>query len=123
MANEVGTWLGVLLAIAGIAFAVYQHSQRIRVEKVSRDTLRRLAGTIRVIHLSANWADSHLRNAGKLLAEVYPELPAVKKEIVDGCRDATACARQLAIAHSQIRGIQQTLFADDEEIAPDIGSK
>ena len=40
--------------------------------------------------------------------------------MVDGARDAAACARQLGLAHLQIRGIQQSLFNDSEETLPEI---
>jgi hypothetical protein len=41
---------------------------------------------------------------------------------LNGARDAAACARQLALEHSKIRGIQQTLFKDSVETFPEIKS-
>jgi hypothetical protein len=92
------------------------------VETVVRNILRRLAGEVRVVFSNANWADMHFRNIGYLLAEETADLTMVRKRVLDGARDAAACARQLGLAHSQIRGIQQALFEDSEEILPEIQS-
>ena len=113
-------WIGVGIGIAAFIFAVYERQQRTRVEKVVRDTLRSVAGSIRVVFANANWADSHLRKIGNLFTEPTPDLKAIRQKAFDAARDATACARQLGIAHSQIRGIQQALFNDSEETLPEI---
>lgn len=120
MATWIGA-LGVLIGILGLALAYYQHRQRTRVEKVVRDILRRLAGEVKVVFSNANWADTHFRSIGYLLADGTPDdLSIIRKRVLDGARDSAACARQLSLTHSQIRGIQQALFNDSEEILPEI---
>jgi hypothetical protein len=116
----IGTWLGVIVGVISIAFAIYERSQRIRVESVVRNTLRRLAGEMRVVYSNATWVDTHLRNVGHQFATATPDLNKVKLETFDAARDATACTRQLALVHSQIKGIQQSLFYDAEETIPEI---
>lgn len=116
----IGTWIGVVFGAISIAFGFYERSQRIRVESVVRNTLRRLAGEMRVVYSNATWVDSHLRNVGHLFAAATPDLIKIKVETFDAARDATACTRQLALVHSQIRGIQQSLFYDYEETLPEI---
>jgi hypothetical protein len=116
------SWVGPVIGILGLAFAVYQYRQRARVESVVKDTLRRLAGVMRVVHPNANWVDSHLRIVGHLFAEASPDLTRIRRETFDAARDATACSRQLVLAHSQIRGIQQSLFKDIAETLPEIQS-
>jgi hypothetical protein len=113
-------WIGVVIGILGLLFAVYERLQRVKVETIIRDTLRRLAGEVKVVFSNANWADTHLRNIGYLFAEASPDLGRIRTEAFDGARDAAACARQLGLAHSQIRGIQRTLFNDSEETLPEI---
>jgi hypothetical protein len=113
-------WTGSIIGIVSISFAVYQYRQRARVESVVRDTLRRLAGLLRVVHSNAHWTDTHLRNVGHLFIQGSPDLTRIKAEIFDAARDATACTRQLGFVHSQIQGIQQSLFKDDDETLPEI---
>lgn len=121
-------WIGVVVGIIGVVitcialgFAIYEHQQRTRVETVVRNTLRRLAGEVRVVFSNANWADLHLRTIGHQFAENTPDITKIRHQAVDGARDAAVCARQLALVHSQIRGIQQSLFNDsEEEILPEI---
>lgn len=112
--------VGIVIGIASISFAVYQHRQRVRVESVVRETLRRLAGDIRVVQMNATWANSHLRNVGHSFAGDESELNKIKKETFDAARDATSCMRLLGLIHSQIRGIQQSLFRDTVEILPEL---
>ena len=90
------------------------------METVVRDTLRRLAGEIRVVFSNATWADDHFRAIGHKFVEATPDLMAIKRNAVDGARDSAACARQLALVHSKIRGIQHSLFKDSEETLPEI---
>jgi hypothetical protein len=115
-------WIGVLVGITGLGFALYEHRQRTRVEDIVRDTLRRLAGDVEVIYSNAYWADLHFRNIGYRLTEREADVMAIKKEVLDGARDAAACARQLGLAHSRIRGIQGSFFHDSERILPEIQS-
>lgn len=115
-------WIGIVIGVLGLAFAAYQHSQRARVESVVRDTLRRLAGEMRVVFSNANWADLHFRNIGFMYLEAEPDLKRIRREALDGARDAPACTRQLALVHSKIRGIQQSLFKDSLETLPEIKS-
>jgi hypothetical protein len=122
---QVADWMGVLIGIAGLIigvisliFAYYQYAQRIRVEKVVRDMLRGVAGGVRVVFANANWADTHLRKIGYFFTEANPDLTAIRQKAFDAARDATACARQLALTHLQIRGVQQALFNDSEETVP-----
>ena len=103
-------WIGIAIGIIGIAFAVYERRERAKVEAVVKDTLRRLAGEMRVMFSNANWADIHLRNIGFIYLEAEPDLKRIRREAFDGARDAAACARQLGLAHSKIRGVQQSLF-------------
>jgi hypothetical protein len=118
----IGTWIGVIIGVISIAFALYERSQRIRVESVVKDTLRRLAGEMRVIYSNANWTNLHLRNVGHSFAGDNPDLNRIKMETFDAARDAASCARQLSLAHSKIRGIQQSLFHDSVESLPEIPS-
>jgi hypothetical protein len=120
-ANWIGI-AGLVLGVAGLLFAFYQHRQRIKMESVVRDTLQRLAGDMRVIFSNANWANQHLRRVGHLFIEPSPVLNAIEKETFDAARDAAACARQLSLMHSRIRGIQKTLFNDSTETLPEIPS-
>jgi hypothetical protein len=115
-------WIGPLIGLIGLAFAVYQYRKRARLETVTKNALRRLAGEVNVVYSNAHWANAHLRNMAKLFTEANPDLPTIKKIAVDGARDATTCARQLALVHSQIKGIQESLFNDSAEILPDIPS-
>jgi hypothetical protein len=115
-------WIGPVIGFIGLVFAVYQYYQRTRVESVVRDTLRRLAGEIRVVFSNANWADLHFRNIGRSFIEADLNLIRIRQEALDGARDAAACARQLGLVHSKIRGIQQTLFKDSDETLPEIPS-
>lgn len=116
----IATWLGTIVGVISIAFGIYERRQRIRVESVVRDTLRRLAGEMRVVHSNAKWVDSHLRKVGHSFAGPNPDLDRIKVATFDAARDAAACARQLGLVHSQIRGIQQSLFKDTEETLPEI---
>jgi hypothetical protein len=120
----IATWIGGIFGIMSLAFAVYEHRQRTRLESVVRDTLRRLAGEMRVLYSNAEWADIHLRHVGYLFTEASPDLNQIKikRETFDAARDATACARQLGLVHSHIRGIQQSLFKDTGETLPEIKS-
>jgi hypothetical protein len=54
--------------------------------------------------------------------EAEPDLKRIRREALDGARDAPACTRQLALVHSKIRGIQQSLFKDSLETLPEIKS-
>lgn len=117
---EMATGISTIVGILGFVFAVYQHRQRTEVESVIKDTLRRLAGLMRVVHSNANWIDIHLRNVGYTFIEANPNFNLIKAETFDAARDATACARQLGLVHSHIRGIQQSLFKDTDEILPEI---
>jgi len=115
-------WLGVVIGILGIGFAFYERRQRTKMESVVGDTLRRLAGDIRVIFSNANWTNQHLRTVGHLFAEANPDFTRIRRETFDAARDAASCARQLGLAHSKIRGIQQSLFNDRGETLPEIPS-
>lgn len=115
-------WSGVVIGVVGIAFAIYERRQRIRVESVVRNTLRRLAGVMRVVHSNAKWTDTHLRNVGHSFSQATPDLTRIQIETFDAARDAAACARQLGLVHSQIQGIQQSLFNDQVETLPEIPS-
>src|ERR1700733_13277418 len=117
--DSFGTWIGVVIGVAGLFFAIYEWRQREKLESVVRDMLRRLAGDIRVIHSNAHWTDSHLRNIGHTFSDAEPDFHRIRRESFDAARDATACARQLGLVHSKIRGIQQTLFQDDIDKLPD----
>ena len=112
----------MVVGIIGLIFAVYEHWQRTKVEHILRDTLRRLAGVVRVVFSNANWADTHFRNIGSLLTDATPDLTSIRKRVLDGARDSASCARQLSILHSHIRGIQMALFKDAEETLPEIQS-
>lgn len=101
-------------------FAIYERRQRTKVETVVRNTLRRLAGDIKVVYSDAHWAETHFRAIGYLFTDANPDLTVVRRRVLDGARDSAACSRLLANIHSQIRGIQQSLFNDSEEIFPDI---
>jgi hypothetical protein len=116
------TWIGPVIAAISLAFAYIQYRQRIRVQTVVRDTLRRLAGEVNVVFSNAEWADLHFRKIGHLFAdEATPNLAAIKGQVVDGARDAAACVRQLTLVHMNIRGIQQSLFKNDsEETIPEL---
>jgi hypothetical protein len=113
-------WISVAIGVIGILFGVYERRQRTKVQNIGRDILRRLAGEVKVVFSNANWADMHYRNIGYLFAQPAPDLVKIRTEAFDGARDAAACARQLGLTHSQIRGIQGTLFNDAEETLPEI---
>jgi hypothetical protein len=113
-------WIAVLIGLAGLGFAYYEHQKRTKVETVVRNALRRLAGDVKVVFSNANWSDVHFRNIGYMFIEDPPNLTNIRRQVVDGPRDAAACARQLGLIHSQIRGIQQSLFNDSEETFPEI---
>jgi hypothetical protein len=117
------TWIGIIIGVISVAFALYERRQRTRVESVVRDTLRRLAGEMRVIYSNAEWTNLHLRNVGHSFNGANPDLDRIKLETFDAARDATACVRQLGLVHSQIRGIQQSLFGDTVETLPEIQSE
>jgi hypothetical protein len=118
----IAKWIGPVFGFLGLLFAVYQYRQRARMESVVRDTLQRLAGEMRVVFSNANWTNQHLRNAGHLFIEGNLDLTKIKHEVFDAARDAASCARQLALEHSKIRGIQRSLFKDSVEIIPEIPS-
>ena len=88
-------WLGVVIGILGIGFAFYERRQRTKMESVVGDTLRRLAGDIRVIFSNANWTDQHLRTVGHLFAEANPDFTRIRRETFDAARDAASCARTI----------------------------
>jgi len=113
-------WIGVAIGFIALLFAVYEYRQRTKVERIVRNLLRGVAGSVRVVYANANWADIHFRNIGYMFVEDPPDLSNIRKQVVDGARDAAACARQLGLAHLQIRGIQQALFNDSEETLPEI---
>jgi|SRR6185437_10093883 len=115
-------WIGVVIGVVSILFALNERRERTKAEHVVRDTLRRLAGEVKVVFSNANWADIHFRKIGYLLAEPTLDLNGIRRQVLDGARDAAACARQLGLAHSEIRGIQRTLFNDSEETLPEIQS-
>jgi hypothetical protein len=108
------------IAFVALLFAIYERRERTRVETIVRNTLRRLAGDIKVVYQNAHWSESHVRTTANLFAEDTADLAKIKKQVAEGSRDAAACERQLSLVHSQIRGLQQTLFNDSEEIFPDI---
>jgi hypothetical protein len=112
--------LGVLIGLAGLLYAIYERKQRTTVEAVIRESLRGLAGTINVLFSNANWADTHFRAIGYLFTEANPDLTGIRKRVLDGARDSAACARQLGLAHLQIRGIQKALFKDSEDTLPEL---
>jgi hypothetical protein len=114
--------LGILVGLLGLGYAVYEHSQRTKMESVVRDTPRRLAGDMWVIFSNANRVNQHLRNVGHMYIEAEPNLTKIKREIFDAARDAASCARQLSLAHSKIQGIQQSLFNDSIDTLPAISS-
>ena len=118
----IANWIGIIITIISTAFAVYEYRQRVRVESVVRDTLQRLAGEMRVVFSNAKWTNDHLRTVGHLFNESSPDLTKIKNEVFDAARDAASCARQLALEHSKIRGIQQSLFKDTTETLPEIRS-
>jgi len=124
---EMANWIGVGVGIIGVVitcialrFAIDERRQRTKVETVVRNNLRRLAGEVKVVYQNANWSESHVRTSANLFAEDTPDLAKIRKQVAEGARDATACARQLSLVHSQIRGLQQSLFNDFEEIFPDL---
>jgi hypothetical protein len=127
---QMGSWIGAVLqflnnekiAFIALLFAVYENRKRARVEKIVRNLLRGVAGSVRVVYANANWTDIHFRNLGYLFVEDPPNLTNIRKQVVDGARDAAACARQLGLAHLQIRGIQKALFNDSEETLPELPS-
>src|ERR1035438_1701445 len=104
--DMLANWIGVIIGIVSVAFAIYEGLQRARMEAVVRDTLQRLAGEMRVVFSNANWTNQHLRNVGHLFIEEKLDLIKIRHEVFDAARDAAACARQLALEHSKIRGIQ-----------------
>jgi hypothetical protein len=112
--------IGIGIGLLGFAFAIYERFQRVRVESIVRDTLRRLAGDMRVVFVNANWTNHHLRSVGHLFIQADLDLNKIRAETFDAARDAASCARQLGLEHSKIRGIQKTLFNDSEEILPEI---
>jgi hypothetical protein len=118
-----GTWIGVAISVISLLFAVYEWRQRSKTESVMRDMLRRLAGDVRVVYSNAHWADVHCRSIAKSLTEPNTNLKLITQEAVDGARDSTACARQLGLVHSKIRGIQKSLFNDTLQILPEIESE
>jgi hypothetical protein len=124
MANWISAVLHFLnnekIAFIALLFALYEYRKRTRVETVVRNTLRRLAGDIKVVYQNAAWSEAHVRTSGNLFAEDTPDLLKIRKQVFEGARDAATCARQLSLVHSQIRGLQQSLFNDSEEIFPDI---
>jgi hypothetical protein len=79
----IATWLGIIITIISTAFAVYEYRQRTRVESVVRDTLRRLAGEMRVVFSNAKWTNDHLRTVGHLFNEASPDLTKIKNEVFD----------------------------------------
>jgi hypothetical protein len=115
-------WISVILGAASVVFALYEWRKRVKLEKVVRDTLSRLAGDVRVTSSNARWADQHIRSIAKSLAEVQPDLPEIRKRAIDCARDATACVRQLSLIHSHVRGIQQSLSDDSKDTIPEIQS-
>jgi hypothetical protein len=124
----IGTWLGVALGVFAIAFAVYQwrealheRAKRVNMENAVREHLARLSGSISVMYENANWSDVHYRNIGANLSDDVPNLVIVKRQAFDGARDAAACARQLSIVHTYLRGIQKSLFKEaTDDILPEI---
>ena len=116
----IGTWIGVVIGVIGLAFAFYEHRQHARVEAVVRDTLRRLAGDVSVMFSNARWSEIHMVAIIRLCADPIPDLMAIKKHAADGVRDATTCSRQVSGVHSQIRGIQKSYFHDDQDTLPEI---
>lgn len=96
--------IGIVIGVTGLGFAYYEYRQRTRVETIVRDLLRGVAGSVRVVFANANWADIHFRNLGYMFVDDPPNLTNIRKQVVDGARDAAACARQLGLAHLQIQG-------------------
>lgn len=115
-----GTWIGVAVSALGVLIALYEWRQRSKIESVMQDALSRLGGDLRVVYSNAHWADIHCRNIRKSLLEPNANLTAITQEAVDAARDSTACARQLALVHSRIRGIQKSLFNDTSQVLPEI---
>jgi len=118
----IANWVSILIGAIGLVFAAYEYRQRTKMESVVRDALRRLAGEMRVIYSNASWTNQHLRTVGHLFTQANPTLDTIRRETFDAARDAAACARQLSLAHLQIRGIQQSLFKDSIETLPEIPS-
>src|ERR1700726_1492920 len=106
MNHTMADWIGMVLAVAGLAFAFYEYRKRTRVETITKNMLRRLAGEMRVIFANANWTDGHLRKIGHLFAQPQPNMTDIRAHAHDAARDAAACARQLGLAHSHIKNIQ-----------------
>ena len=96
--------IGNVLTLLGLAFALYERRQRTKMESVVRETLRRLAGEMRVMFSNANWTNQHLRRVGHLFNEADPNLNVIRQETFDAARDAATCARQVSFMHSQIQG-------------------
>lgn len=115
-------WIGAVISLASLVFAIYERAQRKKVEAIIRDTLQRLAGEVSVVYSNANWTDIHLRNIVKFFTLDAPDLAAIKVQAADGARDAAACSRQLSMVHSHIRGVQKSLFDDEGEIRSEIQS-
>jgi hypothetical protein len=97
--------ISVVITCVALGFAIYERQERTKVETVVRNTLRRLAGDIKVVYQDANWAENHFRRIGYLFTEATPDLTDIRKKVLDGARDSAACSRLLAVIHSQIRGI------------------
>ena len=94
-------WLGVVIGILGIGFAFYECRQRTKMESVVVDTLRRLAGDIRVIFSNANWTDQHLRTVGHLsLKPIRILLETDEKHLTVKTGDADSCQERLGLTYS-----------------------
>jgi len=88
MANWIGVAIGVIgvvITCVALRFAIDERRQRIKVETVVRNTLRRLAGEVKVVYQNANWAEVHFRVSGNSFAEDTPDLIKIRKQVCSRC--------------------------------------
>jgi hypothetical protein len=88
--------ISIAVGVIGLTLAFYQYRQRVRVETILRDNLRRLAGEVSVMYSNARWSEGHMVGTAHLFVDSNPDLTAIRKHVADGVRDATACSRQVS---------------------------